>query len=146
MADNVSPRRRSEIMRNVRSKNTSIEMLVRRELWRRGVRFRVNVTDLPGKPDIAIKKLKVVIFIDSCFWHGCPQHGRIPKSNVDFWRNKISRNVERDRSLDHQYQAQGWYVIRVWEHDVLNDLSCTVDGIISKIRDIQASYRTQPGI
>ena len=138
MADNVSRQRRREIMQAVRSQNTSLERMVRRELWRRGIRFRTNVKDLPGKPDIAIKKLKVVIFIDSCFWHGCPEHGRIPKSNITFWSTKIAHNMERDRQITDEYKAQGWQVIRVWEHDVVKHFSETIEKLIQKIRCIQS--------
>lgn len=137
MADTVSSRRRSEIMQAVRSRDTSLERMVRQQLWRAGVRFRVNVKDLPGKPDISIKKLKLAIFIDSCFWHGCPEHGRIPKSNVDFWVQKIARNIERDKQVNNQYHKMGWYIIRVWEHDILHDFERTIGYLLSAISCIK---------
>ncbi|MGF7534725.1 very short patch repair endonuclease [Bacillus mexicanus] len=116
--DNVSKEKRSNTMKAVKSKNTKIEKVVSKEIWRRGIRFRKNVKDLKGKPDIAIKKYKIVIFIDSCFWHGCPLHGRIPKSNVEFWNNKIKRNIERDKSINQHYTRKGWNILRIWEHDL----------------------------
>lgn len=134
MADNVSPARRSEIMQAVRSRDTSLERMVRRALWRKGVRFRVNVNDLPGKPDIAIKRLKLAIFIDSCFWHGCPEHGRIPKSNVDFWKKKINKNMERDKEVADQYRKMGWRMVRIWEHDLRNRFDEAIDCLLTAIR------------
>ncbi|QRF22267.1 very short patch repair endonuclease [Alicyclobacillus sp. TC] len=134
MTDNVSKQRRSEIMKAVRSRNTSPEIRVRRELWKRGIRFRVNVKDLPGKPDIAVKKLKVAIFIDSCFWHGCVEHGRIPKSNVAFWTTKIDRNKERDRRVTEQYIANGWCVVRIWEHDLNEHFEDVIDHLVTTIQ------------
>lgn len=97
MVDTVSKERRREIMQSVRSQS-SLENLVSRELWRRGIRFRKNVRSLFGTPDIAIKKYKIVIFIDSCFWHACELHGRLPKSNQEFWKkNWIETNKEIKR-------------------------------------------------
>jgi len=87
---------RSRMMRAVKSKSTRLEDKVAHELWKRGFRFRRNVKDLYGKPDIAIKKYKVVVFIDSCFWHGCKEHCRMPESNKEFWEKKIVQNMERD--------------------------------------------------
>lgn len=101
MVDTFSKDERSKIMRTVKSKKTSLESSVTKELWKRGVRYRTNVLDLFGKPDIAIKKYKVVVFIDSCFFHGCPLHCRIPKSNEGYWIGKIQRNIERDLLVTH---------------------------------------------
>ena len=75
-----------------------------------------------GTPDISIKKYKVVIFIDSCFWHQCPIHGKLPKTNVEFWEKKFTRNKERDKEVDKYYQEKGWNLKRVWEHEVRKDL------------------------
>ncbi|SHL13555.1 very short patch repair endonuclease [Alicyclobacillus tolerans] len=137
MTDNVSRRRRSEIMSAVRSNNTSLELRVRRELWRRGFQFRTNVKDLPGKPDIAIKKLKLVIFIDSCFWHGCPEHVRMPKSNVEYWTTKIEKNKTTDKTITEHYQAMGWHIVRIWEHDVKSNFENTMDKLVKVIRKLK---------
>lgn len=118
MVDNVSPQKRSEIMKAVHSKSTKLEQRVRKKLWRLGIRYRINVSDLVGKPDIAIKKYKLVIFIDSCFWHGCPEHGRIPKSNTEFWLEKIKKNKQRDVRVTEHYHNNGWSVLRIWEHQL----------------------------
>ncbi|MES9779227.1 DNA mismatch endonuclease Vsr, partial [Bacillus velezensis] len=82
---------RRKTMRSIKSES-KLEQRITSELWRRGLRFRRNVKSLFGKPDIAIKKYKIVIFIDSCFWHNCPKHGHIPKSNIQYWNEKLLRN------------------------------------------------------
>lgn len=126
-------------MKAVKSKNTKIEKVVSKEIWGRGIRFRKNVKNLEGKPDIAIKKYKIVIFIDSCFWHGCPLHGRIPKSNVEFWNNKIKRNIERDKSINQYYRRKGWNILRIWEHDLnKKKFSQTIDEIEEWIKIIKS--------
>ncbi|WP_439024603.1 very short patch repair endonuclease [Bacillus halotolerans] len=137
--DNVSKEKRSNTMKAVKSKNTKIEKVVSKEIWGRGIRFRKNVKNLKGKPDIAIKKYKIVIFIDSCFWHGCPLHGRIPKSNVEFWNNKIKRNIERDKSINQYYTKKGWNILRIWEHDLnKKKFSQTIDKIEEWIKIIKS--------
>lgn len=103
-------------MSRIHSKNTKPEMIVRRYLFANGFRFRVNVRTLPGTPDIVLKKYHTVIFINGCFWHGhiC-QQGRMPKSNVAFWENKITRNKERDEEVRDKLRAIGWRTMVVWE-------------------------------
>ena len=78
---------------------------------------------LPGNPDIVYPSLKVVIFVDGCFWHKCPKHYQPPKTRVSFWKNKINGNVERDKKNNILLQSKGWLVIRVWEHEIKNSLS-----------------------
>ena len=112
MADIVSKEERRKIMQSVRSQS-KLENLVSRELWKKGYRFRKNARSLYGTPDISIKKYKIVIFVDSCFWHQCPIHGRIPKSNQDFWVEKLNRNKERDVEVNKHYKKNGWHVIRI---------------------------------
>ena len=145
MVDHVSSRRRSDIMRAVRSKNTKLELLVRRAVWNRGIRYRTNVKDLLGKPDMAIRKLQIVVFIDSCFWHGCSEHSQTPKSNITFWTNKIARNVERDKFVTSEYQRMGWRVIRVWEHDVIHNLDKIVDEIVDTIQACKSGVTVGDG-
>jgi len=86
---------------------TGPEILLRRELHRRGLRFRVNHPHLPGRPDIAFTGARVAVFIDGCFWHACPQHGVMPKNNREWWPDKLTRNVERDREKDEQLDKLG---------------------------------------
>jgi DNA mismatch endonuclease (patch repair protein) len=93
------------------------EMVIRRELHRRGLRFRVNLRTLPGRPDIAFTRARLAVFVDGCFWHVCPQHATWPKNNAEWWRAKLHRNVERDREKDAQLNALGWRVLHVWEHE-----------------------------
>jgi DNA mismatch endonuclease, patch repair protein len=118
MTDKVSKAKRSKIMQAIKSSDTALEKDVRKKLWKIGFRFRKNVSDLPGKPDIAIKKYKIAVFIDSCFWHGCSLHCRLPSSNSEYWVAKIERNMRRDETVNKYYREQGWNIIRVWEHQL----------------------------
>lgn len=129
MPDTFSREKRSEIMRAVKGSDTSLEVAVRSALWRRGLRFRKNVASLPGKPDIVFPGPKVVVFIDSCFWHGCPDHVRMPKSNREYWKRKIARNKQRDRETNKQYEELDWAVLRVWEHELKEDFEKAIDRI-----------------
>jgi len=129
MADNLTPVQRRKNMQAIRSVNTKIETAVSKDLWGRGYRFRKNVKDLMGKPDIAIKKFKAVIFLDSCFWHGCELHCIYPKSNTAYWYPKIERNILRDNQVNEYYFSRGWCVLRIWEHDVKIDRLLVVDKI-----------------
>jgi DNA mismatch endonuclease (patch repair protein) len=119
--DKYSKEIRTKMMSSVKSKNTKLETKVSKELWREGYRFRKNVKSLFGKPDLAIKKYKIVVFIDSCFWHGCELHCRMPKSNEDYWVSKIDRNKKRDKEVTNYYQNRGWSIVRLWEHQLRND-------------------------
>ncbi|MED3882811.1 very short patch repair endonuclease [Priestia megaterium] len=132
MADNLSKEQRRKNMKAIRSQS-QLENLVSKELWKRGIRFRKNVKNLLGKPDIAIKKYKIVIFIDSCFWHVCPIHGNKPKSNQDYWINKLNRNKERDQEVTEYYKKAGWRILRVWEHEIKQDFEKTIDMIVEFI-------------
>ena len=117
--DNLTPTERSEIMSRVKSKNTRPEILVRSFLHRHGLRFRINLSVLPGKPDIILPKYRAVVFVNGCFWHrhqdpNC-KLARLPKSNVEFWRNKLSKNAERDKLRKEKLVSLGWRVFYVWE-------------------------------
>ncbi|WP_289689436.1 very short patch repair endonuclease [Bacteroides acidifaciens] len=117
MADVMTPEQRSRCMAAIRGKDTKPEMIVRRYLFSRGLRYRVNNRKLPGSPDIVLKKYQTVVFIDGCFWHGhegCKYY-RLPKTNVDFWRHKITMNIARDYANGVDLRLAGWKVIRVWE-------------------------------
>lgn len=116
-------KKRSEVMANVRSKNTKPEMKLRKALFARGYRYRVNDKRYPGKPDIVLPKYKTVIFVNGCFWHGHEECGghRIPKSNTEFWANKIRKNRTRDRVVKEQLHLAGWRVITVWECELRKD-------------------------
>ena len=113
-------------------------MLVRRELWGRGLRYRLHLKDLPGRPDIAFIKERVAIFCDGDFWHGRNLSERVKKlakgHNADYWVAKVTRNVERDRSRTAELESQGWTVLRFWESDIVRDVSEVADQICSVLQ------------
>lgn len=119
MADVFSPEKRSEVMACIRSRgNRETELAMIRLFrvhkitgWRRH-------WPLHGRPDFVFPKLKVAVFVDGCFWHGCPLHGTQPASNADYWRTKLTRNRERDRAVGRQLRSQGWRVLRLWQHEL----------------------------
>jgi len=129
MVDIFSKEKRSGIMSKVRNKDSKIEVEFRKKLWKAGLRYRKNSTKYFGKPDLVLKKYKTVIFIDSCFWHGCDEHGSVPRTNKKFWKEKIARNIERDREVDSYYKKIDWNIVRIWEHDLKNNS----ENIIGKI-------------
>lgn len=121
MSDIFSFQKRSDIMSKIGGKNTKPEILVRKFLFSKGFRYRINVKTLPGKPDIVLPKYKTVIFINGCFWHGhnCKK-GKLPSSNIDFWRGKISNNKSRDDKNSDLLIKLGWKVIIIWQCEISN--------------------------
>lgn len=118
MADKFTTEQRSVIMSKVHSSNTTPEIRVRKLLHSMGYRFRLHRSDLPGKPDIVLPKYKTVIFVHGCFWHGCPtcRHAKVrPKSNSDYWNQKLDRNMQRDKENDSALRELGWRVVVIWE-------------------------------
>ncbi|MFI9836309.1 very short patch repair endonuclease [Nonomuraea sp. NPDC051941] len=110
----------SRRMSRQRSRNTQVEVLLRKELHRAGLRFRVHRRPVPGlrrEADVVFGPARVAVFVDGCYWHGCPEHATWSKTNADFWRQKINRNRERDRDTDQKLIDVGWLPIRVWEHE-----------------------------
>lgn len=107
-------------MRANRRRDTKPEAEVRSILHRRGYRFRkdhlLKVGDVRTHPDIVFTRQQLAVYIDGCFWHQCPEHGTMPVSNVDYWKPKLARNVERDREVTEALEAAGWTVLRIWEH------------------------------
>jgi DNA mismatch endonuclease (patch repair protein) len=124
------PMTRSQQMARIGSRDTKPEITLRKRLWADGFRYRVH-SALPGRPDIAISKTRLAIFVDGCFWHGCPDHYRPPSTNSSYWRQKRSRNEDRDRRVDRELHRTGWTVVRIWEHEVKTDL----DRVISRIQE-----------
>ena len=113
----MTPEKRHRCMSNIHSRNTKPEIQVRKELFRLGFRYRVNVKNLYGHPDIVLPKFKTAIFVNGCFWHGhenCKK-SNIPKTNTDFWKDKIIYNQKRDKDNISKLQGEGWNVIVVWE-------------------------------
>jgi DNA mismatch endonuclease (patch repair protein) len=122
--DKLTTEQRSANMAAIRSKNTKPEMIVRRGLWKRGFRYRLNHKRLPGHPDLVLRKYRTCVFVNGCFWHGHLVESntmessaccKIPKTNREFWVSKIRRNKERDKEEQRKLAAMGWHCITVWE-------------------------------
>lgn len=119
MTDTVSKQERSRIMRSVRGRgNASTELKVVRLFREHKITGWRRHLPLAGKPDFTFPKQRVVVFIDGCFWHGCPAHLRMPASNVDYWQGKVARNMARDARVRTELEEKGWRVLRVWEHEI----------------------------
>lgn len=135
MSDIMTPEQRSRCMSHIHSKNTKPEILVRKELFRRGYRYRINVSNLPGKPDIVLPKYKTVIFVNGCFWHGhegC-KYFVLPKTNAVFWENKIRQTQQRDASAILALHSMGWRAFTIWECQISQT---SLTDIINNIRDL----------
>lgn len=113
--DVFTPEKRSEVMRSVRSYDTRWEVDFRKRLWRRGLRYRVHYG--PHKIDVAFPGPRLAVFLDSCFWHYCPEHRELPETNRDFWRKKLETNYARDQRVTKRLEAGGWTVLRLWSHE-----------------------------
>ena len=120
-------------MQHIRSKDTKVEILLRKALWHKGLRYRKNVKNLPGTPDIVFTKRKIAIFVDGDFWHARGHQDRPGEqvaTNKEFWRKKLADNVERDRFVNDALLEQGWLVLRFWESDVKKDLNKCVNEVL----------------
>jgi DNA mismatch endonuclease (patch repair protein) len=119
--DIYQKQKRSDIMSHISGKETKPEILVRKFLFSNGFRFRKNIKDLPGKPDIVLPKYKTAIFIHGCFWHGhtC-KRGALPTTNIEFWETKIGGNIERDKRDVSELEKQAWKVIVIWQCEIKN--------------------------
>ena len=136
------PKITHRIMSSIKSKNTRPELILRKALWRKNLRYRINYKKLPGKPDIVFTKKKIVIFCDGDFWHGHNWALRGLSSLEDelngyseFWRQKILRNIKRDNEINKDLTSRGWTVIRIWESDIKKDVNKCVDLIEDMIFD-----------
>ena len=129
--DDLTPEQRRKNMRAIRSKDTTIELALRKALWQRGIRYRKNYKGLIGKPDIVITKYRIAVFCDSDFWDGYDWENRKSriKSNQNYWIPKIERNMKRDREVTAALVEQGWIVLRFWEHTIRKELEECVDDI-----------------
>ncbi len=143
MADDLTPEQRRMNMQAIRSKDTTIELRLRKALWERGVRYRKNYKKLIGKPDIAITKYKIAVFCDSDYWHGYDWENRNQriKSNRDYWVPKIERNMERDREVTSALQSEGWLVLRFWEWQIRKHLSECIETILQAIESRKALFQ-----
>lgn len=134
MADVLTPEQRSKCMSKNKGKDTKPEIILRKALWAKGIRYRKNYKlpdKLPGKPDIVFVGKKIAVFVDGCFWHQCPLHFQMPDNNRVFWEKKINRNVERDKEVTSKLEDKGWKVVRFWEHEIKDDLESLVKKIKS---------------
>jgi DNA mismatch endonuclease (patch repair protein) len=122
--DNLTPEQRHRSMSHIRSNDTSVEILLRKALWREGIRYRKNLKTLPGKPDIAITKYKIAVFCDGELWHGKDWKKRKEKitTNRDYWIQKIERNMMRDNENEKKLEKMGWIVIRFWGKEIKKNL------------------------
>jgi DNA mismatch endonuclease (patch repair protein) len=126
---------RSEIMARIRGSNTTPERLLRRALWRAGLRYRLHSPTVLGRPDVVFPGSRVAVFIDGCFWHGCPEHYVRPRTRSDFWARKLSENVARDSRQISELAGQGWRVCRIWEHRIFENLDGAVCEITAALTD-----------
>jgi DNA mismatch endonuclease, patch repair protein len=130
-ASSPAARRR---MKSTRQRDTICEVTLRSAIHRTGLRFRIQ-WQIPGtrrRADVAFPSKKVVVFVDGCFWHMCPQHATWPKANEQWWRDKLMRNVERDRDTDALLESRGWLVLRFWEHDDMLQAAKKVAAVIAQ--------------
>lgn len=132
--DRITSGQRSALMSRIRSKDTEPELRLRRALWAVGLRYRKYDRSLPGRPDIVFRGTRVAVFMDGCFWHGCPECYRAPKSNGKFWREKVDGNRARDKRQTRELRAAGWIVLRFWEHRVNRSLDECVVEVESAVR------------
>ena len=146
--DTRTKEERSRIMASVRSKNTGPEVLVRRFLWSNGLRYRVNVSSLPGTPDITVSRRKVAIFVHGCFWHGhsgCSR-GKLPKSRLDYWSAKVNANKNRDATIKERLEECGWRHLVIWECQLRTQKasSVTLPLLLEQICTIPAEIVARP--
>lgn len=125
MADNLNHSDRSKAMRAVKGKNTSLERKLFSMLAGMGIRgWRKNVADIKGKPDVVFDQQRIAIFVDGCFWHGCPScKGKKPNQNFEYWNQKVIKNKARDLKTQDELKERNWCVVRIWEHDMRNQAS-----------------------
>ena len=138
--DNLTELQRSKCMSNIKRRDTKVEIVFRKAIWREGIRgYRIDVS-LPGRPDIYFPKFELAVFIDGCFWHKCPQCYSEPKSKKNYWLPKIKNNVDRDRKNEKRLKDMGIIVIRYWEHEIKNELSKTIEKFINSFKEIKSKY------
>ena len=125
--DNISKEKRSKIMSAIHSKNTVPELTLRKALWAKGFRFRIHYGK--EKIDVGFPTKKLAIFVDGCFWHGCPIHSHKITTNEAYWLPKLEKNKERDKQKNEKLRSQGWTVMRFWEHELTD-----IDNVVNKIQ------------
>lgn len=133
MADNMTVAQRSRTMSRIRSRDTQPELVIRKLLHARGLRYRKHVAALPGCPDVVFRRPKVAVFIDGDFWHGW-RFSTWKEKLAPYWREKIERNMRRDSQNFRKLRRQGWLVIRLWEHEIEADASVCADRVVAAVR------------
>jgi DNA mismatch endonuclease (patch repair protein) len=135
-------------MQRQRTRDTAPELAVRRLLHQAGLRYRVDTPPLPGmrrRADVVFRPARVALFVDGCFWHGCPQHGsRATHANTGYWAQKVVRNQERDRTTDEALAQAGWLAIRAWEHEGPASVAARVAEAVVRRRQERETLRTAP--
>lgn len=119
-------------------RDTKPELALRKELWARGLRYRVDMAPIRGlrrRADLVFSRSKVAVYVDGCFWHSCPTHATVPKSNREWWVAKLTTNVDRDRDTDARLGEAGWMVVRVWEHEGVTEAADRVEAIVRSRSD-----------
>lgn len=145
MADTLTPARRSWNMSQIHSKDTAIEIKVRKWLYHHGYRYRKNVKNLPGKPDIVLRPYKTVVFVQGCFWHrhpGC-KDATTPKTRTVFWETKFAKNVSNDMKHIQELSAMGFSVIILWECEINKHFEETMDNVASKLGPVRHAIGTE---
>jgi len=132
VADVLTKAQRSRCMSAIRGKDTKPEILLRKALWHKGYRYRLK-NRLLGRPDIVFPTERVAVFVDGCFWHGCPEHYQKPATNARFWQEKIRKNTLRDKDVNALLKSEGWKVLRFWEHAVKNNPEASARRVISAL-------------
>ena len=134
--DGLTPEKRSWNMSRIKGKDTSIEVKVRKYLFSKGFRYRKNDKRYPGKPDVVLPKYKTVIYVNGCFWHmhsGCKQ-GRLPKSNIDYWKEKLEKNVSNDELHLKQIKEMGWTPIVIWECELKKNFDDVMEALVNDLK------------
>jgi DNA mismatch endonuclease (patch repair protein) len=145
MVDNVSVDVRSRIMAATKGRgNLSTEFALVRVFRRFGISGWRRHLPIPGRPDFAFRKQRLAIFVDGCFWHGCPKHCRMPQANTAYWHRKIARNVLRDKETRRLLKLAGWTIIRFWEHDMKNNPDACAQKIQKYLRSISQTRSLKP--
>ncbi len=134
MSGEVDPVR-SALMSRIRGENTRPEKLLRQALWTAGLRYRLKARVPAGRPDVVFPGPKVAVFIDGCFWHGCPEHYVRPRTRTEFWSEKLATNVRRDQRMMALYLEAGWRACRFWEHEVHTNLDEVVELVRCAVRE-----------
>ena len=130
------------VMQKVRTRDTAAEMKLRRELYKLGLRYRVDVRPLKNvrrTADVVFRSARVAVFVDGCFWHSCPVHGNTPKTNRNWWAKKLARTRYRDADTDARLEAAGWIVVRIWEHEASATIAPRIYELVKSRLPIQES-------